>query len=61
MRIDGPAKAGPFSLVFSPGETLAPGLDVSADVRFVLRKNVAKKVPKLRLLRKFIRKVSAQA
>ena len=36
VRIDGPAQSGPFSLVFAPQGTLAPGLDCSADVQFVL-------------------------
>lgn len=36
VRIEGPAARGPFSLVFSPGPSLAPGLELTADVQFVL-------------------------
>ncbi|KAH8082149.1 hypothetical protein JL720_8676 [Aureococcus anophagefferens] len=36
VRIEGPAARGPFTLVFTPGPSLAPGLELTADVQFVL-------------------------
>jgi len=36
VRIEGPAARGPFSLLFTPGPSLAPGLELTADVQFVL-------------------------
>ena len=36
VRIDGPSQKGPFSLQFTPGTSLAPGLETTCDVTFSL-------------------------